>query len=234
MNKFLSPKILLLALTLASKAHSSVTINYELGELKSGGLNISAGTVFFISYGVDNLLQSSSWTTGNSFILGDDKLFAAVPISSGVAAGALANYDLPAGTVTSTTRFAAIFINSIDSSIVNYATGVLLGGRTFGTSGGTSYSFGTYRTDSIEDFGAPTPGDNINWIFPADGGTYTLSAYSGTGDYTGNDIVASLTTTSNLIVIPEPSSLSLLLISGGFAFLFAAQRGKKVFKETNN
>ena len=205
-------KVVLVAIgSLASltwTSHASVTINYEVAEIKSGGVNIAAGTVFFISHGSDNVLNSNSWISGSNFILGDDKIFAAVGIVDGVAAGALASYDLPSGTVANTTKFSSVFIKDINSSIVDLATGVLKNGATFGTSGGTTYSFGTYRTDAIEAFGNDPTG-NMAWIFPADGATLQLSAYSGTGDYTGQDITASLITTSSFVVIPEPSTATL-------------------------
>lgn len=228
MNKFSPVKMLAGVLgaifCLCYTSRASVTINYELGEITSGGVNVSTGTVFFISHGADNVLNSLNWSSGSSFILGDDKLFGAVPILSGVAAGAMASYALPTGTVANTTKFSAIFVKSMTSSIVDYTTGVLNNGATFGASGGTSYAFGTYRTDSIEAFGGDPTG-NMAWIFPADGATLQLSAYSGTGPYTGQDITASLVTSSNLIVIPEPSSFALSLL--GISVLATISRKRK-------
>jgi len=203
-------------LGLFSSAQASVTINYEVAEIKSGGVNVSVGTLFFISYGANNVLDSINWTSGSSFILGDDRFFAAVPIANGVAGGALASVDLPSGTIQNTTKFGSVFVRNMNSSIVDFATGVLKNGATFGTAGGTSYAYGTYRTDSIEAFGGDPTG-NMAWIFPSDGATLQLSAYSGTGDYVGQDITASLSTSSSLIVIPEPSSASLSLLGMVFA-----------------
>lgn len=224
MNKKIATVVMglcfLQALVTTSKA--SVTINYDVGEITSGLGKISTGTLFFISHGTDNLLNSSGWTTGSSFILGDDSLFAAVEIANGVAQGALSSYALPATATSNTTKFSAIFLNGVGSNIVDYATGALkiipIGSepsvqlafsnnaslRNAGT-----YQYGNYRTDSIEGFGAG-PSGNMAWIFPADGATLSLSAYSGTGDYKGQDITASLSTTASVIIIPEPSSISLM------------------------
>jgi hypothetical protein len=199
-----------------NSAKASVTINYEVAEIKSGGVNISVGTLFFVSYGANNVLDSINWTSGSSFILGDDRFFAAVPIVNGVAAGALASVDLPNGTIQNATKFGSIFVKDMTSSIVDFSTGILRNGATFGTTGGTSYAFGSYRTDSIETFGGDPTG-NMAWIFPSDGATLQLSAYSGTGDYVGQDITASLITSSSLIVIPEPSIASLSILGMGFA-----------------
>lgn len=221
-----------LLVSIPNPAGASVTINYEVAEIKSGGVNVSVGTLFFVSYGINNVLDSLNWAANtSSFILGDDQLFAAVPIANGVAAGALPTINLPTGTVQNTTKFGAIFIKDMTSAIVDYATGVLKSGNTFGTSGGTSYSFGTYRTDSIESFGGDPTG-NMAWIFPADGVTLALSAYSGTGAYTGQAITAALSTTANFAVIPEPSSMSLFIM--GLASALAIRRKRAYLKKEGN
>lgn len=221
-NPALLPLLALSLLALTPLADASVTINYEVAEITSGGVNISSGTLFFISHGSDNLLQSTTWTSGNSFLLGDDKLFAAVGISNGVASGALGPINLPVGTTQNTTKFSGIFVNGLDNTIVDYATAQLLGGRSFAASGGNAYQYGSYRTDSIEGFGSGPTG-NMAWVFPADGVTLSLSAYSGTGIYTGQDITATLATTAGFNVIPEPSSISLLGL-GAVALLARRRR----------
>lgn len=227
------------ALLGASQTSASVTINYDFGELKSGGSNISTGTFFIFGLGLNNTLDSLSWTSGTSFLRGDDKLLAAVAISNGVAQGALAGLDISIPGLG--TQLAGVFLSGIDSTRIDYTTGTLRSiaiglepsvQLTFSSNislpNAQSYGFGNYRTDNIEKFGAATPGDNIAWIVPADGGTYNLSAYSGTGDYTGNDITASLITTSSFIVIPEPNSGSLLVFGLLMIFLF------QIWKAGNN
>jgi hypothetical protein len=183
-----------------------------VAEITSAGSNISVGTLLFISHGADNAFQSSGWAAdSNNFLLGDDKLFAAVGITNGVASGALSDINVPTGTINTTTKFTGLFLAGITSTELDYATGVLIGARKFTASGGTTYQYGTYRTDSIESFGGASDG-NIAWIFPAEGATMGLSAYSNTGLYTGAAITASLATTSSFMVIPEPSIGSMLLI----------------------
>lgn len=200
-----------------NSARASVTINYEVAEITSAGTKISAGTLFFISHGVDNLFQSSTWAANStSFIVGDDLLFAAVPILNGVAAGAIADFALPANTVANTTKLTGLFVSGLTSSQINYSTGQLTGGLKFGVAGGTSYGFGSYRNDSIEAFGGSTAG-KIGWIFPADGSTVDLFSYSNTGDYSGASLTASLSTSSSLIVIPEPTAFSLVAMALGLS-----------------
>lgn len=209
-----------------STSKASVTINYEIAEITSAGSNISAGTLFFISHGTDNLFQSSSWANNaTSFLVGDDLLFAAVPIIDGVAAGALSDVLLPLNTVANTTKLTGLFVSGLTSSQVNYATGQLQGGLKFGLTGGTSFAFGSYRNDSPEAFGRSTAG-KIGWIFPADGSTVDLFSYSNTGDYSGATLTAALATTSNLILIPEPSTTSLFLLGLSGCFAKALRRRK--------
>lgn len=215
--------IALLAIT--NLGHSSVTINYELAELSSGGSLIGTGTVLFVSHGANNTLNSDAWSTGSSFILGDDVFFAAVPIMDGVAAGALSEYILPSGTISNTTQFSAIFIAGLGSSDINYSNGSLLGGKTFGASG-SLYNFGVYRTSNIEAFGGSTAG-KIGYVFPADGSANDLFSYSNTGEtYTGATYTANLATSSSFYVVPEPSTGALLMI--GSVGLMALRRLRKV------
>lgn len=215
--------VALLATISISKA--SVTINYELAEITSGGALVGSGTVLFVSHGANNVLNSNAWTSGSSFVLGDDLFFAAVPIIDGVAAGALSEYTVPTGTVANTTQFSAIFIAGLTSSDINYSTGSLLDGQTFGVSG-TAYNFGTYRTSSIEAFGGSTAG-NIGYVFPAEGTANNLFSYSNTGElYTGATYTANLATSSTFNLVPEPSTASLMML--GAAGLVALRRLRKV------
>ena len=89
-----------------SPAKASVTINYEVAEISSGGNLVLSGTLFFISHGADNTFNSNLFTSGtSSFLVGDDKLFAAVNILNGVASGALSDVLVPTGTINTTTKF---------------------------------------------------------------------------------------------------------------------------------
>ena len=217
---------LAIILALPSESSASITINYEVAEISSGGNLILSGTLFFISHGADNVLQSSGWDTGSSFIKGDDRFFWAAEIANGVAAGAIPSVNMPTGTVANTTKFTGIFVAGLTSTDVDYGTGSLLGGKTFTLSGGTSYQFGGYRTDSIEDFGGDPTG-NMAWVFPSDGALLQLSAYSNTGStYTGGAITANLATSSSFNVVPEPSTGALMMI--GAVGLVALRRLRKV------
>jgi len=214
-------------LGLANSGNSSITINYEVAEISSGGSLVFSGTLLFVSHGSDNNLNSLGWTPGtSSFIRGDDRFFWAAEINNGVAAGAIPSVNMPTGTIANTTKFSGIFIAGLTSADLDYNTGSLLGGKTFAASGGDTYNFGTYRTDSIEDFGGDPVG-NMAWVFPSDGALLQLSAYSNTGDtYTGGAITANLATSSTFNVVPEPSTGALMMI--GAAGLVALRRLRKV------
>jgi len=202
---------------------AAISLTYEIAEITSGGILVGSGTVLFVSHGTDNSLNSNAWSSGNSFVLGDDSFFAAVAISNGVAAGFLSNLDLPARSNANSTHFSAIFIAGLTSSDVDYSTGSLLGGKTFGVTG-TTYNFGTYRNTSPEAYGASATG-KIGYVFPSDG-TYDLFTSSNTGDYTGASFTANLATSSSFNVVPEPSTASLMLL--GSAGLVALRRLRKV------
>jgi len=204
-------------------SHAAISLTYELAEITAGGSLVGTGTVIFISHGTNNALESNSWTSGSSFIKGDDSFFAAVTITDGIAAGFLSNLNLPANTTANSTKFSAIFVAGLTGSDVDYSSGSLLAGKTFGTSG-TLYNFGTYRNDLAEAYGASTVG-KIGYIFPSDG-TYDLFTSSNTGDYAGATYTANLSAASSLYVVPEPSTGALIMI--GAAGLVALRRLRKV------
>ena len=198
--------------TLALESKASVTINFDIGEITRAGTVVSTGTFLFISHGANNTFDSSSWTSGSSFLLGDDTLMGAFNIVNGSATSAISGYVSPTG--YGSTKFTGVFLAGMTSTQINFATGALNGGLTFGASGGTSYSYGSYRTDSIEGFGFG-PDGNMAWVIPSDSAALSLFAASntdlaGSGLYSGADISATLATTSSVIVIPEPSIVGLL------------------------
>lgn len=220
-------------------AKASVTIPFDIGEITSGGNLIATGTFIFVSHGVDNNFNSSAWVSGTTFILGDDKFMGAFSISNGSATSQITNYEIPIGGTPAvsqgtygTTKFTGIFINGLTSSDIDYSTGSLLNGKTFTAAGGSNpaYSFGTYRTDSIENYGNGPSGATA-WILPSDGQALSLFAGSntdlgGSGYYTGSDIPAALNTTSSFTIVPEPSTGALMMI--GAAGLVALRRLRKV------
>lgn len=198
-----------------NQAKASVTINFDIGEITSSSTLVNSGTFLFISHGSNNVFDSTSWTSGSSFLGGDDLLMGAFAIVNGSATSAMSGYNSPSG--YGSTKFTGVFINGLTSSQVNFATGSLNSGLTFAATGGTSYAYGTYRTDAIEGFGFG-PSGNMAWVIPPDSAALGLFASSntdigGSGLYMGADISAALATTSNLNVIPEPSS-SLLATLG--------------------
>jgi hypothetical protein len=218
-------KIVATALMIAGFSSSSkagVTLNYDL-QTFTAGLNNLTGTLLLVSHGVDTLFNSNGgWANGtSSFLLGDDTLFAAVGISNGVASGALNNISAPAGSAYGTTRFTGLFIGGLTSSQINYSNAQLSGGLTFAATG-TSYEWGSYRSDSIEAYSGDSTG-KIAWIIPADGNTVDFWAASASA---GGNIVAALNTTSTLTVIPEPSTGALMMI--GAVGLVALRRLRKV------
>jgi hypothetical protein len=219
-------RIQILALLLIgsmSGVQSSTLMQYELGQITSGGTAIN-GSLFFISSGTNGTFDSGSFSAGaTSLINSADSLLFATAISGGSAQGNWSElYTAPVAVGQSIT---ALFVKNLTSSDVSYSTGALLGGKSIGLSGGTSYAFGTYRNSSVETIGGGV-GDAIAWVLPANAGaTASLIAYSGTGDYTGSDFNANLATASSFNIIPEPSSASLLAL--GAAGLVALRVRRK-------
>ncbi len=206
--------------------HASTTISYQLGELTSAGNPIANGTLFIISSGADGIFDStpSSWiSSGTSITGGDDILLTATQIGAGDATSDwIESYQ---NGVVAGQKIEALFFNGLTQDQVNYSTGMLINGYSFANSGGTSYGFGTYRTDATETLNGAVS-DPIPWVLPADAGsTASLDAYTGTGEYTGNDITATLNTTALVSVVPEPSSYALLGM-GFLTLLLAVRRCK--------
>jgi len=221
-------KSVMIALALTSlSAKASITINFDIGEITSGGSLVSSGTFLFISHGTNNVLNSGNWTSGSSFLQGDDLLMGAFSISNGTATSALPGYVSPAG--YGSTQFTGFFINGLTASDVDYSTGTLLNSKEFGNSG-TSYNFGSYRTGLIEGF-FNGPSGNMAWVIPPVGSALSLWAYTntdlgGSGLYTGAEITANLATSASFNIVPEPSTGALLMI--GAAGLVALRRLRKV------
>jgi hypothetical protein len=223
-NKIHIMAALLIAFVPTVKA--STLISYELGQITSSGLNISSGTLFFISSGADATFDSGVFTVGaTSMIKSSDSLLFATAIGAGVASGTWTElYNAPVAAGQSIT---ALFVNGLTSADVNYATGAFTGGKAIGSSGGTSFAFGTYRTPGVEDLTSlGAVADAIAWVLPANtGATASLLAYSGSGDYAGGNFNATLGTSSSFNLIPEPSSASLLAL--GMAGLVALRARRK-------
>ena len=210
----------MLAAVAATKA--STLISYDIGEMTSGGANISTGSLFFISWGTDNSFDSGTFSNGaTGLVKSTDSILFATAISGGISQGTWTEQLNSIDTnrlVLPGQKFTALFVKGLTDTDVSYTTGAFTGGKTIGLTGGTSYSFGTYRTDSVESFGNAVS-DEIAWVLPATTvPTAALNAYSNAGGYTGGTIVASLATTSNfnlvsaVVAVPEPSVASLFAL----------------------
>jgi len=227
-NKIHIMAALLIAFVPTVKA--STLMSYELGQITSSALNITSGTVFFISSGADATFDSGIFTVGaTSMIKSSDSLLFATAIGAGVASGTWTElYNAPVAAGQSIT---ALFVKGLTSADVSYTTGAFTGGKSVLASGGTSIAFGTYRTSSVEDLTSlGGVADAIAWILPANtGATASLLAYSGSGDYEGGNFNATLATSSafnlGVVGIPEPSSASLLAL--GMAGLVALRARRK-------
>jgi len=202
---------LMLALGFAQNTRASITLNYDLSIFTYDINNTLSGTLLLISHGSSNVFESGSgWAAGSTtFLRGNDTLLAAVAITGGTASGALNNIVAPAGSNYGSTPFTGLFINGLTSSNIDYNTGNLLGGLQFASSGGTSYWYGSYRSDNIESYGNGPVG-KIAWTIPADGSTNDFWAASAaqSGDY-----VADLNAGSQFSLVPEPSSASLMALA---------------------
>ena len=217
---------LMLALGFAQNTRASITLNYDLSIFTYDINNTLPGTLLLISHGSSNVFESGSgWAAGSTtFLRGNDTLLAAVAITGGTASGALNNIVAPAGSNYGSTPFTGLFINGLTSSNIDYSTGNLLGGLQFASTGGTSYWYGSYRSDNVEAYGNDAVG-RIAWTIPADGSTNDFWAASAVQ---GGDYVADLNAGSQFSLVPEPSSATLLAL-GSIALLTSrATRKRKV------
>jgi hypothetical protein len=200
---------------LSNDAKASVTMNFDGGYFTSSASNISSGVLFVISSGINTTFDSGAWLNGaTSLINSDDKLVGYIDIVSGVAQGAL-QYEFATAGVAAGQKLTGLFVAGNVGSVISKTTGNLIGGNTFLSTGGTSFNFGSYRTDTIETYGGNV-GDGVAWVVPSDGATLGLNVGSGTGAYEG-DIAANLGTTGTfnigtLVAVPEPSVASLLAL----------------------
>lgn len=211
---------------MASEGRSSTTMQFDVGIMSRSGTEISAGTLAFLSLGSDGVFNSSPDALGlnaTSLVAGDDIWMYATGIIAG-ASGGLWIEDYTGG-VAANQKIMAVFFNNLTTSQIDYSSGTFLGGLKIGTGvGSTSYQFGTYRNDLADTLGG-NASDAIAWIVPIDAGaTASISAYSNTGLYVGGDITAVLTASSNFAVIPEPSSMSLLIMGLASALAFRRKR----------
>jgi hypothetical protein len=215
---------LMLALGLSQNTKASITLNYDLMTFKYNVNNDINGTLLLISHGASNTFESGSgWAAGSSsFLKGDDTLLAAVEIASGAANGSLPNISAPAGSTYGLTKFTGLFINGLTNSDIDYNTGSLLGGLQFASVGGTSYWYGSYRSDNIEAY-ANDPTGKIAWTIPADGVTVDFWAASAGGDY-----AADLNAGSQFSLVPEPSSVTLFALGSIALFASRTIRNRKV------
>jgi len=217
---------LMLALGFSQNTKASITLNYDLSIFTYDINNTLSGTLLLISHGGSNVFESGSgWAAGStSFLRGNDTLLAAVAITTGTASGALNNIVAPVGSTYGSTQFTGLFINGLTNSDIDYSTGSLLGGLQFASTGGTSYWYGSYRSDDIESYGNGPVG-KIAWTIPADGSTNDFWAASAVQ---GGDYVANLNAGSQFSLVPEPSSATLLVL-GSIALLSSRNiRNRKV------
>ena len=210
------------------KTEAGVSIDFDLRTFTSGGTAYS-GSLLFIAHGADNNFNSGSgWLNGtSSFILGDDWLMGGFAInSSGIAQGRLTNVNIPTGSGSySTTQFTVLYVKDITSSFLDYTTGGLMSGYTFGTGGGaTSYNYGTWRTNTPENFGQEPDGTAIGYVIPANSSTTALNSYTSAAG--GVDAPATFSIPSSFSIVPEPSTGALMMI--GAVGLVALRRLRKV------
>jgi hypothetical protein len=205
---------ILVALTaIIQPTKASTLMQYEVIGLTSGGVDISTGTAFFISWGTDAAFNSGSFTSGaTSLISASDKLLYSATITGGMTSGAWD--ELYTSPVAAGQNITALFIAGSLSPFVDTATGNLKSGFQIVNSGGSSFSFGTVRNASADTVGGNVP-DAIAWTLPANAGaTASIGAYAA-GQ--GGDFVSALNTTASfqigsVVTVPEPSVASLFAL----------------------
>jgi hypothetical protein len=192
---------------------ASTLMQFEVAGMQSGGVDISTGSLFFISWGTDAAFNSGSFTTGaTSLISASDKLLYSTAISGGYSSG---NWEeLYTSPVAVGQNITALFISGALSPYVDTATGNLKSGFQIVNSGGTSFSFGTARNATADTVGSAAT-DAIPWTLPANAGATASIGLYAAGQ--GGDLVTPLNTTASfqigtLSAVPEPSVASLFAL----------------------
>ena len=185
-------------------------ISLDMGNLTRGGTNIVNGSLFLISWGTNNIFDSTLPIGSSSIVGSNDILFFGTDIIDGGSSGSF-TVTYASGGLAAGQTFSALFVNGLTSDQIDYTTGTFKNGQTIQSSG-LQYAFGTYTTNGIASFGGGN--DSIPWSLPSPGGAgSSLFAYSNTDPYTGSSITANLATSSSfyLSAVPEPSQRALIV-----------------------
>jgi len=188
----------------------TATLNLSFGEFTSGGTSIVNGSLFLISWGTNNIFDSTLPIGSSSIVGSGDILFYGASFTAGGVPSDAVTITYSSGGLAVGQTFSALFVNGLNSAQIDYTTGTFKNGLTIQSSG-LKYAFGTYTTNGIASFGGGL--DSIPWSLPSAGATVDLFAYSNTGDYTGSSISANLATSSSfyLSAVPEPSQRALIV-----------------------
>jgi len=194
----------------ATKADTA-TINFSLGQFSSGGNSIVNGSLFLISWGTNNIFDSTLPIGSTSIVGSNDILFYGASFTNGGVESDGVTITYSSGGLAVGQTFSALFVNGLTSAQIDYTTGAFKNGLTIQSSG-LQYAYGTYTTN-VASYSAAVGYSSIPWSLPAAGSTVDLYAYNGNGVFPSATPSANLATSSSfyLSAVPEPSQRALIV-----------------------
>ena len=221
----------------AFSSHASISLVLNIGTVTGW----SSGAVWIVSSGSDGVFSnpfvdgsSSLAGTGDTYIAG-----AVIDNSNNNVGGATGSIAMPFTVIYGTgiangNKIKAYWVSTPASNLglLDLSTGVLTGGNTFTTSGGTLLNWNGYTGTSTAETAGTALDPAMGWVLPSDSGASGLNLSVFTlNDPTGSiaDIPVangSLDATNTIGVVPEPSTGALMMI--GAAGLVALRRLRKV------
>jgi hypothetical protein len=189
----------------------TASINFSLGQFTSGGNSITSGSLFLISWGTNNIFDSTLPIGSSSIVGAGDILFYGASFTDGGVPSDGVTITYSSGGLAVGQTFSALFVNGLTSAQIDYTTGAFKNGLTIQSSG-LQYAYGTYSTNAAS-YSADVGYSSIPWSLPAAGSTVDLYAYNGSGVYPTATPTANLATSSSfyLSAVPEPSQRALIV-----------------------
>lgn len=200
----------------------------------------TSGAVWLVSAGGDGVFTSPFVNNGVSLAGTGDTFIGGLKIdsSNNSGGGELGSISVPFtvnyGTGIAQNNKLAIYYISASSANVDalfdLTAGTLKSGLTFGASGGTVVSWATYAGSATPETAGGGLDPAMGWILPADSGAsgLYLSAFTlndPSGGFADSALVnGSLNFSNSVSVIPEPSSFSMVILTGLIATALRRKR----------
>jgi len=237
MKKIALTTLFAMTLGLCQNSNASIGLVLNFGKVEAW----ASGAVWLVSAGGDGIFTSPFVNDGVSLAGTGDTFISGLKIdnSNNSGGGELGSISVPFtvnyGTgIAQNNKLAIYYINASSANVdalFDLTAGTLKSGLKFGASGGTVVSWATYAGSASPETARGGLDPAMGWILPADSGAsgLYLSAFT-QNDPSGSFAYSALTNGSlnflnTVSVIPEPGSISMLVLAGITA---AALRRKRI------